>query len=101
MFYFLLKSYPNLPFLFANYLDIETEECIIQEGIMKSWDPVHLKKYAWYLDCPLKTPFTFDIALLDFIQPALKGATKVVSTIMNENVTIRCQKNVNLRDQSS
>jgi hypothetical protein len=39
---------------------------------MKSWDPLHLEKCGWYLDCPIKTPPTFDIALRNSIQPAFQ-----------------------------
>jgi len=62
------------------------------EGIMKSWDPMHLEKCGWYLDCPLKTPPTFDIALRDSIQPALKGTTVVAPNIMEKDVAKRPKK---------
>ena len=77
------KAISKSPIFLANYLDIESEECMFTEGIMKSWDPVHFEKCGWYLDCPLKSPPTFDIALRDSIQPALKGITKIVPSIMD------------------
>jgi hypothetical protein len=80
------------PTFFANYLDMESEECMFTEGIMKSWDPIHFEKCGWYLDCPLKTPPTFDIALRDSIQPAIKGATIVAPTIMDEDVPKKPKK---------
>ena len=80
------KAISKSPTFFANYLDIESEECMFTEGIIKSWNPMHFEKCGWYLDCPLKTPPTFDVALRDSIQPALKGATKVTPAIMIEDV---------------
>ena len=47
---------------------------------MKSWNPMHLKKCGWYLDCPLKIPPTFDIALCDFVQWC-KGISKAFKLI--------------------
>ena len=67
-------------------MDIESEEYMFTERIIKSWDPMHFEKYGWYLDCPLKAPPTFDIILRDSIQPALKGATKVVPTIVIKDI---------------
>ena len=82
------------PTFFANYLDIESEECMFTEGIIKSWDPIHFEKYGWYLDCPLKTPPTFDFILRDSIQPVLKGATKVAPTIMVEDISKMPKKKI-------
>ena len=86
------KAISKFPIFFANYLDIEGEECMFTEGIIKSWDPVHLEKYGWCLDCPLKTPSTIDIALRDSIKHALKGAPKVDRTIMVEDVAKMLKK---------
>ena len=60
---FLAKAIFKSLIFFTNYLDIESEEYIFTEGIMKFWDPIHFKKCGWYLDCVLKSPLTFDIAL--------------------------------------
>ena len=80
------KVISKSPTFFANYLDIESEECIFTEWIIKFWDPMYFEKCGWYLDCPFKAPPTFDIILRDSIQPTLKGATKVASTIMVEDI---------------
>jgi len=96
------KAISKFPIFFANYLSIESEECMFIEGIIKSWDPMHFEKCGWYLDCPLKAPPTFDIALRDSIQPALKGAIKVTPTVMVEDVTnMTKRESLNLKDQCS
>ena len=38
------------------------------------------------MDCPLKSPPTFDVALRDSIQLALKGTTRIAPSIMDEDV---------------
>ena len=40
-------------------------------AILKAWDPIHYQQCGWYLDCPLKKPPPFDIAIRDSIQPLL------------------------------
>ena len=53
---------------------------------MKFWDLMHFEKCGWYLDCSLKSLPTYNSALRDFIQPALKGTIKIVPFIMDEDV---------------
>ena len=38
-------------------------------AILKTWDPIHFQQCRWYLDCLVKKPPPFDIALKDSIQP--------------------------------
>ena len=94
---FRAKAISKSPIFFANYLDIESEECMFIEGIIKFWNPMHFKKCGWYLDCPFKAPLTFDIILRDSIQPAFKGVTKVAPTIMVENIAKMSKKNPSLK----
>jgi hypothetical protein len=41
---------------------------------LKAWDPSHYQHCGWYLDCPLKKPPAFDLALRDSIQPLLPSS---------------------------
>jgi hypothetical protein len=76
--YFKFVLFPNhaiskTPAFFTNYKDTESENTMYTQGILKSWSPVHLETYAWYLDCPLKKPLSFEIALRDSLEPSLKS----------------------------
>ena len=53
------KVISKSPIFLAIYLDIDSEECMFIEEIIKSWDPMHFRICGWYLDCPLKTTPTF------------------------------------------
>ena len=86
------KAISKSPTFFANYLDKESEECMFTEEIMKSWDPIHWERCGWYLDCPLKRPPTFDIALRDSIEPALKGTAIVVSKTIDKDAAKKTKK---------
>jgi hypothetical protein len=70
--FFPTKAISKSPPLFANYLDKESEKCLFRKEIIKSWSSMHWEKCRWYLDCPLKKPPTFDLALQDSIEPAPK-----------------------------
>jgi len=59
----------KVPAFFPNYLDTTSEECMYTAGMMKAWDSCHYEKCGWYMDCPVKKPPAFDIALRDSIQP--------------------------------
>jgi hypothetical protein len=61
------------PAFFTNYKDIESESSMYTQGILKSWSTVHLEACGWYLDCPLKKPPSFEIALHDSLEPSLKS----------------------------
>jgi hypothetical protein len=61
------------PAFFTNYKDIESESSMYTQGILKSWSTVHLEACGWYLDCPLKKPPSFEIALRDSLEPSLKS----------------------------
>jgi len=65
------KAISKVPPFFPNYLDIESADSMFTPAIIKSWDPIHFQQCGWYLDCPLKKPPLFDIALRDSIQPLL------------------------------
>ena len=65
------KAISKVPAFFPNYLDIESPDSMFTPAIIKAWDPVHFQQCGWYLDCPLKKPPPFDIALRDSIQPIL------------------------------
>jgi len=53
---------------------------------------MHWERCGWYLDCPLKRPPTFDIALQDSIKSALKGTTIVVPKTVDKDVAIKTKK---------
>ena len=61
----------KIPPFFPNYLDIRSPDSMFTPVILKTWDPIHFQQCGWYLDCPIKKPPPFDIALKDFIQPIL------------------------------
>ena len=65
------KAISKVPPFFPNYLDIESPDSMFTPAILKAWDPIHYQQCAWYLDCPVKKPPAFDIALRDSIQPLL------------------------------
>ena len=65
------KAISKIPPFFPNYLDIEGPDSMFTPAILKAWDLIHYQHSAWYLDCPLKRPPAFDIALRDSIQPLL------------------------------
>jgi len=65
------KAISKVPPFFPNYLDIESADSMFTPAIIKSWDPIHFQLCGWYLDCPLKKPPPFDIALRESIQPLL------------------------------
>jgi hypothetical protein len=65
------KAISKVPPFFPNYLDIESADSMFTPAIIKSWDPIHFQQCGWYLDCPLKKPPPFDIALRESIQPLL------------------------------
>ena len=65
------KAISKVPPFFPNYLDIESPDSMFTPAIIKTWDPIHFHQCGWYLDCPLKKPPPFDIALRDSIQPLL------------------------------
>ena len=66
-----MKAISKVPPIFLNYLDIESPDSMFTPTILKTWDPIHFHQCGWYLDCPLKKPPPFDIALRDYIQPLL------------------------------
>ena len=63
------KAISRSPPFFVNFLEIDSEDFMLTEGIMKSWDSVHWERCGWYLDCPASKAPSFDIALRDSIQP--------------------------------
>ena len=65
------KAISKVPPFFPNYLDTDSHDSMFTPAILKSWDPSHYHQCGWYLDCPLKKPPPFDIALRDSIQPLL------------------------------
>ena len=65
------KAISKVPAFFPNYLDIESPDSMFTPAIIKTWDPIHFQQCGWYLDCPLKKPPPFDLALRDSIQPLL------------------------------
>ena len=65
------KAITKVPAFFPNYLDIESPDSMFTPAIIKIWDPIHFQQCGWYLDCPLKKPPPFDLALRDSIEPLL------------------------------
>ena len=65
------KAISKVPVFFPNYLDIESPDSMFTPAIIKTWDPIHFHQCGWYLDCPVKKPPPFDIALRESIQPLL------------------------------
>ena len=65
------KAISKVPPFFPNYLDILSPDSMFTPAIIKTWDSIHFQQCGWYLDCPLKRPPPFDIALRDSIQPLL------------------------------
>ena len=68
------KAISKVPAFFPNYLDIESPDSMFTPAIIKAWDPIHFQQCGWYLDCPVKKPPPFDIALRDSIQPLLPSS---------------------------
>jgi hypothetical protein len=68
------------PAFFPDYKDMESENSMYTQGILKSWSKVHLETCVWYLDCPLKKPPSSEIALRDSLEPSLKNydATRLI-----------------------
>ena len=73
-----MKAISKLPAFFPNYLDIESPDSIFTPAILKTWDPIHFQQCGWYLDCPVKKPPPFDIALRDSIQPMIPSLVALV-----------------------
>ena len=69
------KAISKVPVFFPNYLDIESTDSMFTPAIIKAWDPIHFQQCGWYLDCPVKKPPPFDIALRDSIQPLLASSS--------------------------
>ena len=67
----LMKAISKVPPFSPNYLDIQSLDSMFTPAILKTWDLIHFHQCGWYLDCPLKKPPPFDIALRDSIQPLL------------------------------
>ena len=67
------KAISRSPPFFVNYLEQDSEDFMLTEGIMKAWDSVNWDRCGWYLDCPLNKPPSFDIALRDSLEPSLIG----------------------------
>jgi hypothetical protein len=65
------KAISKVPPFFPNYLDVESGDSMFTPAIIKTWDSIHFQQCGWYLDCPLKKPPAFDIALRESIQPLL------------------------------
>ena len=63
------KAISRSPPFFVNFLERDSEDFMLTEGIMKSWDSVHWERCGWYLDCPASKAPSFDIVLRDSIQP--------------------------------
>ena len=80
------------PPFFVNYLDQESDEFMLIEGIMKQWDSVHWDRCGWYLDCPLTKPLSFDIALRDSLEPSLIGTGTQKDTATPEKEAASMQK---------
>jgi hypothetical protein len=73
--YFKFVFFPNkalarTPAFFATYLDNNSEDCMFTEAILKAWDPVYLPTCGWYLDCPLKSPPSFEVSFRESLEPA-------------------------------
>ena len=68
----------KVPIFPPNYLDIESPNSMFTPAIIRTWDPIHFQQCGWYLDCPVKKPPPFDIALRDSIQPILSSPTASV-----------------------
>jgi hypothetical protein len=66
-----MKAVSKVPPFFPNYLDTDSPDSMFTPAIIKAWDASHYHQCGWYLDCPLKKPPPFDIALRDSIQPLL------------------------------
>jgi len=62
-------------FFFLNYLDIESHDSMFTPAIIKAWDSIHFQQCGWYLDCHVKKPLLFDLALRDSIQPLLPSSS--------------------------
>lgn len=56
-----------------NYLERESDDFMLTDGLMKAWSSVHWNRCGWYLDCPLNKPPSFNIALRDSLEPTLVG----------------------------
>ena len=69
------KAISKVPVFFPNYLDIESPDSMFTPAIIKAWNPIHFQQCGWYLDCPVKKPPPFDIALRDSIQPLLQSSS--------------------------
>jgi hypothetical protein len=74
------KTISNVSAFFSNYLDIESHDFMFTPAIIKTWNPTLFHQCGWYLDCPLKKPPPFDIALRNSIQPLLPSPAASVPT---------------------
>jgi hypothetical protein len=86
------KAISRSPPLFVNYLDQESDEFMLTEGIMKQWDILHWDRCGWYLDCPLTKPPSFDITLRDSLEPSLIGTGTQKDTATPEKEAASTQK---------
>ena len=75
----LRKAIFKVPAFFSNYLDIKSPDSMFTPAIIKIWDPIYFQQCGWYLDCPLKEPPPFDLALRDSIQPLLPSPAASIS----------------------
>ena len=69
------KAISKVPVFFPNYLDIDSPDSMFTPAIIKAWDSIHFQQCGWYLDCPVKKPPLFDLALRDSIQPLLPSSS--------------------------
>ena len=69
------KAISKVHVFFPNYLDIDSTDSMFTPAIIKAWDPIHFQHCGWYLDCLVKKPPPFDIALRDSIQPLLHSVS--------------------------
>ena len=65
------KTISKVPVFSPNYFNIKNLDSMFTPAIIKTWDPNHFQQCGWYLDCLVKKPPPFDIALRDSIQPLL------------------------------
>ena len=72
------KAISKVPAFFPNYLEIKSPDSMFTPAIRKTWDPIHFQQCGWYLDCLVKKPPPFDIAIRDFLQPLLSSSAAAV-----------------------
>jgi hypothetical protein len=86
---FRAKAISRSPVFFACWLDVDSDDSMISEGIKKSWNSSHWESCGWYLDCPSSKPPSFDIALRDSIEPSMIGTQKVSPVPAKKTVVSR------------